>query len=339
MKNKLFILATLLILINCFSKKTPINSPLSSFEIEKLFSAKKIENIFIKNSEIQLSTNSDCAIALITDMEIDAKGNYIIADGWRRRAVFIFAPDGKFIKELGRRGQGPGEYSTPISVAISSKNEIWVADYQNCRINIYDKNFNLKQSIICRPRIYQFIHLNNQDEIYFYSGTINPFHPYVFDSILKYNDKGEEVISFAPVPEEVLNVKFLAIQDGMTIDRENFIYEMNPLYYNIRKFTADGKLVKEFSRKTDLFRIITKQNKTPIVVYGPYYLEKGLIMAQISEHLEIYDINGNFIVGELPFSNRIIATLGNSFYVEKWEEEDVTVNQPNPKIICYKLNI
>jgi hypothetical protein len=337
--RKFVLLISLCFLINCASEKSPVNSPLSPSEIKRLSAAKSFEDIFEKASEIQFSTSPDSAIKLITDMEIDSKGNFIVADGWQRRGVFIFAPDGQFIKELGKQGQGPGEYSTPVSVSISSKHEIYVADYLGNRINIYDENLTFKKSVICRPRIHEFIHLNSQDEIFIYSGTINPFRPVIFDTVHKYNDQGEEILSFAPLPQEVLKLKFSAVQDGITVDKDGFIYEMNPLLYKIRKFSAQGKLIKEFSRKTGHFKLVTKEGETPIIVYGPYYLEKGLIIAQVSEHLEVYDTEGNFIVGELPFQSNIIATRDNNFYVQQWEEKEALENLPSPKIICYKLKI
>lgn len=172
-----------------------------------------------------------------------------------------------------------------------------------------------------------------------YSGAVNPFRKESYNTIRKCDHQGQGIHSFAPLPKEVLDVKFSATQDGMTIDRNDFIYEMNPLHYNIRKFTPEGNLVKSFTRKTPLFKIITEKGQTPIIVYGPYYLEKGLIMAQVSEHLEIYDTEGNFMAGELPFSSKIIGTHGNYLLVQRWEEGKKPDDQPNPQIIWLKLKI
>jgi len=112
---------------------------------------------------------------------------------------------------------------------------------------------------------------------------------------------------------------------------------MNPLYYNIRKYSPEDELITSFSRKTSLFKVITKEGKRPIIVYGPFYLEKGLIVAHVNEHLEIYDTKGHFIVGELPFKQRIIGAHGNSLYTVAWEEGEKDQVQLNPKIIGYQL--
>ena len=341
--RKFVLFMSLIILASCASEKTPLDSPLTSSEIQKLQKAKQVEDIFDTESEIQLAKSEECAIALITDMEIDAKGNYIVADGWQRRKVLIFGPDGKFLKELGKQGQGPGEYLTPVSIDINSKQEILVADHLANTIHFYDEDYNFIRSIVCKPYVYHFIHVNSRDQIFMYSGPIFLFRKGSYNTIHEYDDQGKTIHSFAPLPEEVLDVRFSTPLDGMTIDKNDFIYEMNPLLSSIRKFTPEGDLVKSFTRKThplEIFtKIFTKKKKASIIVYGPYYLDKGLILAQVSEHLEIYDTEGNFMAEKLSFSAEIIGTHKDCLLIQGWEESKKPEERPNPKIIWLKLKI
>lgn len=331
------LLLTLLIFLSCATEKPNTESPLSAAERKKISAAKCIDDIFEKTSEVQLSTGADHAISLVTDMKIDSSGNYIVADGWQSKAVFIFGPDGRFVKELGRQGQGPGEYSTPVSLALNGAGDIFVVDYLNNRINIYGKDYAFKRSIIPKSRIKHFIHINHLDELFLYTGAKHPFQKDIYDTIHKLDSNGNTIVTFAPFPEEVIDVNFSAMQNGVVIDKENFIFEMNLLLYKIRKYSPDGKLVNSFSRETSLFKIVTEKNESPIIVNGPYYLEKGLIMAKVNKHLEIYDTAGNFLAGDLPFDKKIVYTRGNSFYVEHWDED--TEEQLNPKIIQYQLKL
>lgn len=170
-----------------------------------------------------------------------------------------------------------------------------------------------------------------------YRSQVNPLKPNTSDTIFRYDGKGNKISSFAPFPKEVLKIKFWAVQDGMTIGKDDSIFEMNPLYYNIRKFSPEGDFISSFSRKSRLFKVITKEGVNPIIVYGPFYLAKGLVIAHVNEHLEIYDTDGHFIVGELPFSQRIIGAHENRLYSELWEDEEKEGVQLNPKIICYQL--
>lgn len=312
-------------------------SSVSSAQVEKFSSAKSVGEVFRIVSEIELQTTEDCPIAYITDMAVDSRGHYIVADGWQSRGVYVFGPDGTFIKELGEQGQGPGEYANPVSVEIAQDGEIWVADFGNNRISIYSGDMEFERQIICRPRILYYLHLNSRNEIFMYRSQANPLKPDTSDTIFRYDDDGNNVDSFAPFPEEALKVKFWAGQDGMTIGGDDVIYEMSPLYYRIRKFSSKGELIMSFARKTDLFEVITKEGKRPIIVYGPYYLEEGLVIAHVNEHLEIYDKDGRFIVGELPFIQRIVGVRGNRLYAELWEDADDPQDQFNPRILCYQL--
>jgi sugar lactone lactonase YvrE len=50
---------------------------------------------------------------------------------------------GKFIKETGKRGTGPGEFIQPHALAFDSKGRLFVADRSNNRIQIFDQDLNL----------------------------------------------------------------------------------------------------------------------------------------------------------------------------------------------------
>ena len=53
-----------------------------------------------------------------------------------------FTAGGKFIKEWGRIGNGPGEFRTPHALAFDSKGRLYVADRGNHRIQIFDQDGN-----------------------------------------------------------------------------------------------------------------------------------------------------------------------------------------------------
>jgi DNA-binding beta-propeller fold protein YncE len=54
--------------------------------------------------------------------------------------IMKFTKDGKFIKEWGKVGSGPGEFRTPHALAFDSKGRLLVADRGNHRIQIFDQD-------------------------------------------------------------------------------------------------------------------------------------------------------------------------------------------------------
>jgi len=52
--------------------------------------------------------------------------------------VRVFAPDGAFLRTVGRSGQGPGEFRLPSGMHVSPAGTLWVEDGQLRRIEIFD---------------------------------------------------------------------------------------------------------------------------------------------------------------------------------------------------------
>ncbi len=333
----LFIALVLLAPWGCSRQPKAPNSPLSSSEIKVLSSARKMEDIFLKTAEIELELTGNSAISTMSDFVRDSKGNFIVADGTHQNNVWIFSSDGHFIQNLGRQGQGPGEYSTPLKLDLNPEGDIILVDYLGRRLIFYDRNYQYKNQILVKGRMYRSVHVNHKNEIFMYEGMVGPMVREVFDTIKKLNNDGETILSFAPIPEEVFKFLFSCSNDGMAIDKDNFIYEMNPLFYRIRKYTSDGQLVKSFVNPH--FQQPELKEGKEVILSGPYYLEKGLLLVQLQNHLDIFDTEGNFLVGGIPLSLNIIYSDGNSIYLEKWEEPQSGEQFPNPAIISYKLKL
>ena len=67
---------------------------------------------------------------------------YVADSGNNRIAVFDF--DGRFVRSIGREGQGPGEFSRPTGICILDDSRLAVADFGNNRIQIFDASGELE---------------------------------------------------------------------------------------------------------------------------------------------------------------------------------------------------
>jgi sugar lactone lactonase YvrE len=78
-----------------------------------------------------------------SDLVVNAKGEIFVADGHYGQntgRIVKFSKDGKFLKEWGKKGSGPGEFDEPHSMALDSKGRLFVADRKNNRIQIFDQD-------------------------------------------------------------------------------------------------------------------------------------------------------------------------------------------------------
>jgi len=80
------------------------------------------------------SLPQDVFFESLANLAFDADNNIYVSD-YRSTNIKMFDPSGKFVKTLGREGQGPGEFQGPYYMSIS-KDRIAVYDLRNRRINI-----------------------------------------------------------------------------------------------------------------------------------------------------------------------------------------------------------
>jgi sugar lactone lactonase YvrE len=77
-----------------------------------------------------------------TDVVVARNGDIFVTDSHRNgknNRVVKFDKTGKFIKEWGKKGSGPGEISEPHAIAMDSRGRLFVGDRENNRIQIFDQ--------------------------------------------------------------------------------------------------------------------------------------------------------------------------------------------------------
>ena len=76
-----------------------------------------------------------------TDVAIAPNGDIFVSDSHRNgknNRIVKFDKSGKFIKEWGHKGSGPGEFSEVHTIAFDSAGRLFVGDRENNRIQIFD---------------------------------------------------------------------------------------------------------------------------------------------------------------------------------------------------------
>jgi len=82
-----------------------------------------------------------------TDIAWDQEGNSYVSDGYGSARIVKIAKDGTWLKAVGTFGSGDGQFNTPHGVATDGKGQIYVADRNNNRIQVYDYDLNFKKYI------------------------------------------------------------------------------------------------------------------------------------------------------------------------------------------------
>jgi len=80
-----------------------------------------------------------------TDVAWDSQGNTYITDGYVNSRVAKIDKNGDWVKSWGTKGKEPGQFIIPHSIAIDLRDNIYVGDRSNRRIQVFDTDGNFKR--------------------------------------------------------------------------------------------------------------------------------------------------------------------------------------------------
>lgn len=221
-----------------------------------------------------------------SDIEVDRTQSLIyIADSGNHRIV-VFDFEGKFIKTIGRKGQGPSEFASPTGLYILKNSQLAVADFGNKRIQLFDEYGNFMRSINTREvSVADLIFVDNK----FY--TIPSFGTTGYSLnmsskedtqplVVVLDDQGNKLqeITVDNFPEPHPFIRAIKHRVCLAISPEGKLYLPYFAMNMIQVFNPDGTKVAEFERPLSFNPITPKleQQRSP---------KKGVI--QMSASLDI----------------------------------------------------
>ena len=74
----------------------------------------------------------------VTDVVQDKRGHFYVGQYGQIDRIQEFAPDGSYLREWGKQGSEPGEFSRPQAIECDKDGLVWIADACNHRIQVYD---------------------------------------------------------------------------------------------------------------------------------------------------------------------------------------------------------
>ena len=97
---------------------------------------------FVLTEELVIHDMDDSGRQLYTEpwgLKADEEGNIYILD-FKLGRVCMLNPEGDFIRFIGRKGEGPGELSSPSRMDMYKKNAIMAYDTTGHKVSIFNKN-------------------------------------------------------------------------------------------------------------------------------------------------------------------------------------------------------
>jgi hypothetical protein len=197
--------------------------------------------VFLQKGTPIVLMQEQSLIGSLRALQVDSEGSLWCLDS-KSINIKKYDGEGKLIKLLGRKGQGPGEFVRPLAFWIDDDN-LLVGDPQARKLHVFDRALNFKR----------FFKIRDCREIRrFDTNTV------ILGAALKGNDdtgaclhmldmkQGNIINSFFPITENALKNKMISDGVFLALDQKNNIYSIQEMEYKISKFNSSGKLLKEF---------------------------------------------------------------------------------------------
>jgi peptidylamidoglycolate lyase len=75
-----------------------------------------------------------------TDIAIAKDGSFYVSDGYGNSRIIKFSATGKYLFQWGKKGNRKGEFNIPHGISLDRNGNVYVADRENNRIQIFDPN-------------------------------------------------------------------------------------------------------------------------------------------------------------------------------------------------------
>ena len=73
-----------------------------------------------------------------TDIAVAEDGSFYVSDGYRNSRIIKFSSNGRYLLQWGKKGDRDGEFDIPHAIDLDRRGNVYVADRENNRIQVFD---------------------------------------------------------------------------------------------------------------------------------------------------------------------------------------------------------
>ncbi|MDH5467279.1 MAG: 6-bladed beta-propeller [Candidatus Aminicenantes bacterium] len=232
---------------------------------------------------------------------VNDNGDIYILD-IQQKNIRVFDRDGKYLKTIGGRGQGPGEMEMPTQIQITSQNELASFDLRRRSLEYFslDGKFLRRNPLIQVERPTRIIIDSNGDFIC-YMGIIEENQPKV--ALMKFNSDQEKefvITKFDPFSmsaDPFSPYKYRILRPGLLFDvaKENNILWAISSEYELKILNSKGKTTKKIVK--DYVPVEITEDDKKEIIFNRYGTETPPADRNIVFPKYFYPISGNSTIG------------------------------------------
>jgi hypothetical protein len=303
------------------------------------------EDVFIAEEELSIGDdekNENYAFSEVSHITADNEGRIYVLDR-KESHVKVFDRDGKYVRTIGRKGQGPGELNDPIFVYFPG-NELLVTQYE--RLSFFSPEGKLQRAVLMKKERPSRARRNSRGNMIGTSVVFDPGTPGLYYEVLKmYDSEMEPIKELARIQVQRRPGVFNPFSANvyMTVDDEDRIIFGYSREYEIQIYSPAGdlatRIIKEYmpveiteKEKAESTTDIPPQIKVEFPRYHPPFLrfvhdEGGRIYVQTYErgqglnvyYHDVFDREGRFIAKVQLRPTPVVFRKGKLYSLEENE--------------------
>lgn len=304
------------------------------------------EDVFSLEEELSIGEaegREEYMFSRIRSIAVDDTGRIYVLD-WKEIHVKVFDQNGTFIRTIGKKGQGPGEFIMPLSILITNQNELVVNDFRS-RLAFFSLEGQFKKNIQMAKLRLSSVDIDSEGNIVGRAIVREEENPRYelrkFDAELNYLHS----LGFSPLPSASPGGfnPFMGVMMSH-IDNNDQVICGNPENYEIKIFDKEGNLKRKIIKEYDPVEITEEEikevtegmppeEKLSIPKYHTAYNwftadDEGRIFVMTHEradegevyYYDIFNSEGKFIV-KIPLKTRPYVLKNKKFYTAEEDEE------------------
>ena len=195
----------------------------------------------------------------------DSRGRYYVAPMADLAFIAVFDSTGRFLKQLGRRGKGPGEYQYVMMAHVGPNDSLYVLDEFNKRLTVLTPDHSVARIVPVRGTLTHGFPL--PDGRFVAAGRF--LTPERLGLPLHLLDSTGVVRSFGATDPSVRSNEFQAQLRQIALARKGGVWSARMDRYEVERWTLDGERVSHLAREAAWFPAWTEYSVRPPDIARP----------------------------------------------------------------------
>ena len=303
------------------------------------------------------STNPDESFSRVDLFVVDGEGTIFALDS-KEQKIKVFDRTGKFLRSIGKPGQGPGELGLASGVQLTADGILVVEDALNRRLALFKPTGEFIKSISTADKLGLVNILLDGDgnaigrEMGLAEGNSEMFFEIKkFDPELKPLFTLDKIKFPIPIPGSGAKVNIMDLSSVYQFDPAGNIYYGRNANYDIKIYSPEGKHIRTIQKEYDSVKVTQKDideilERIPNVagganikdmflfpdVFPPYQSfvldERGRMFVRTytkgkakGEYvIDVFDPEGRFIAQFITKANLVLLKAGKAYGIEESED-------------------